>query len=147
MNQAENINNLQYVVEIITGIDELFKKKRDREITDARCLFYQYAYEYFGMTITQLARLTKFNHATVIHSLKKFKDLYIFDKNFKSKWDELVNSNVLHNNLLNKFNRYKELDRLIALFPNSEHNINKFFKEIEEVVLSKYPHIANTNAN
>lgn len=147
MKQTENIDNLQYVVEIITGVEELFEKKRDREITDARCLFYKYAYEYLGMRLTHLAKHTNFNHATVIHSLKKFKDLYIFDKDFKSKWDELVNSNVLHNNLLNKFNRYKELDRLIDLFPNSEHNINKFFKEIEEVVLSKYSHIANTNAN
>ena len=145
MNKSENIKNLQYVVEIITGVEDLFEKKRDREITDARCLFYKYAYENLNMTLTQLARHTKFNHATVLHSLKKFKDLYIFDKQFKKKWEELINSNVLHKNLLNKFNRYQELDRILSLFPNSEHNIDKLFKSMEEFVLNKYSEISNNN--
>lgn len=145
MNKSENIKNLQYVVEMITGVENLFEKKRDRKITDARCLFYKYAHEYLGMTLTQLARHTKFNHATVIHSLKKFKDLYIFDKHFKRKWDELTTSNVLHNNLLNKFNRYQELDRILSLFPNSEHNIDKLFQHIEDFVLNRYTEIASDN--
>ena len=147
MDQEENLQNLKFAIQTITKIENLFEKKRDREIVDARCLFYKYANEFLGMTITKLSRYTGFNHATVIHSLNSYQDLYIFDKSFRKKWDKLLNSNVLHKNLLNKFNRYKELDRLISLFPNSENNINKLFKEIEDIVLSKYPIIANTNNN
>lgn len=145
MKNSENIKNLKYVIEIIAGIEDLFEKKRNREITDARCLFYKYAYDNLGMTLTQLARHTKFNHATVIHSLKKFNDLYIFDKHFKKKWTELTNSNILHNNLLSKFNRYKELDRILTLFPNNEHNIDKLFQYIEDFVVNRYTEIANDN--
>lgn len=145
MKNSENIKNLKYVIEIITGIEDLFEKKRNREITDARCLFYKYAYDNLGMTLTQLARHTKFNHATVIHSLKKFNDLYIFDKHFKKKWIELTGSNILHNSLLSKFNRYKELDRILTLFPNNEHNMDKLFQHIEDFVLNRYTEIASDN--
>ena len=56
----------------------------------ARCLYYHFAKELTSKSLTEIGASTKHNHATVIHSLKKFNVHYKFDEDFKKHYNILV---------------------------------------------------------
>lgn len=131
-----NLKELKQAVERITGVDNIFEKKRDREITDARCLFHRYAYDILGLSLAQISRYSTLNHSTVIHSLKKFSTLYSYEKRFKKQWEYLVSSDVLSKSLTNRYRRYEELDKFVDQLPSNERTMIELFKQIEKFTLS-----------
>ena len=66
------------------------KDTRAREYVMARCLYYHFAKELTKKSLTEIGASTKHNHATVIHSLKKFNVHYKFDEDFKKHYNILV---------------------------------------------------------
>ena len=65
------------------------KDTRAREYVMARCLYYHFAKELTKKSLTEIGASTKHNHATVIHSLKKFNVHYKFDVFFKKSFHAL----------------------------------------------------------
>lgn len=125
-----DLDQLKYAIEFETGIEDLFKKSRRRDYTDARCLFYKFGHEHLGNGWTKLGRYTNQNHATVMHSVKKFDGLYMYDRNFKNRWDSLLESNSIKKTSLNKYNRYKRLDNIFENNNFSEEQIDTVFANV-----------------
>ena len=55
----------------------------------ARCLYYHFARELTKKSLTEIGASTKHDHATVLHSLKKFNVHYKFDEDFKKHYHVL----------------------------------------------------------
>jgi len=71
------IEKAKIVVHEMTGLSyEMFNVKcRDRELVEARQLFFYFVWKYTTITLKDLGRLLKRDHATVIHSVKTWHNL------------------------------------------------------------------------
>lgn len=86
--------NKDYVVDIIAEEYELdkefaFTHKRNRPISEARQILSYICVFELQMRKTEVARWIKQDHTTVIHSCKKFRDLYVGCNKFKTKVDSI----------------------------------------------------------
>jgi hypothetical protein len=79
---------IKEAVEKVTGL-QIDKDTRKREYVVARCLYYHFAREITGKPLSQISALMNKNHASVIHSLKKFDVHYRFDTFFKKSFHAL----------------------------------------------------------
>ena len=52
-----------------------FVRSRKREIVYRRYVVFQYLRNCKGMTLTEIAKASSFNHATIIHGLKQFDNM------------------------------------------------------------------------
>jgi hypothetical protein len=75
-------------------------KSRERTLVHSRFLYYHLAYNYSsdGYSLAKIGKtLGGFDHATVLYGIKKYKDLYEFDKRFRQMVNpviEIVNSQL-----------------------------------------------------
>ena len=83
------LKTIKDAVEEVTGL-QIDKNTRQREYVMARCLFYHFARELTGRPFAEIGAITKHDHATVIHNLKKFDVHYKFDEDFKKHYNILV---------------------------------------------------------
>ncbi len=88
--------NISVSVMVVTGIGfvGLSKRTRERVHADARKIFAFQCRE-AGLTTTEIGDLTGRDHATVIHQLRQYNDLYTSDPRFREMADqvkELVNT-------------------------------------------------------
>lgn len=75
------INNLINLINEEAGID-IFRNTRQRDYVEARALLIYLLRNYFGMRLSEIQRLFRTNgypvhHATLLHALKVFKDVYL----------------------------------------------------------------------
>jgi hypothetical protein len=82
------LKTIKNAVEEVTGL-QINKNTRQREYVMARCLFYHFARELTGRPFAEIGAVTKHNHATVLHSLKKFNVHYKYDVFFKKSFHAL----------------------------------------------------------
>jgi hypothetical protein len=54
------------------------KDDRKRESVERRAQWYYFMYKFTSLSLTEVGRQMHFNHATIIHSIKKYTDTYIF---------------------------------------------------------------------
>jgi len=66
----------------------IFQKKRVRDVNEARSIIMYLLHKYLEMTSTEVGRILKKDHATVLHACKKIDGFMDIDSNYK----ELVNS-------------------------------------------------------
>jgi hypothetical protein len=82
------LKTIKDAVQEVTGL-QINKNTRQREYVMARCLFYHFARELTGRPFAEIGAVTKHNHATVLHSLKKFNVHYKYDVFFKKSFHAL----------------------------------------------------------
>jgi len=75
------INNLINLINEEAGID-IFRNTRQRQYVESRALLIYILRHYFGMRLSEMQTLFKRNgypihHATILHALKSFKDIYL----------------------------------------------------------------------
>jgi hypothetical protein len=85
------LKTIKDAVQKVTGL-QINKNTRQREYVMARCLFYHFARELTGRPFAEIGAITKHDHATVLHSLKKFNVHYKFDEDFKKHYNILVST-------------------------------------------------------
>lgn len=68
----------------VTGVD-LKEKTRKFRIVEARMLYYKILKQK-GYTLTEIANTLNKNHATVLHSLRVFDDIFEYDKDLQNKY-------------------------------------------------------------
>lgn len=101
----KTLKELQELVECELGIENLLLKSRNRELTDARCLFFRIAKDNLNINVTKLARFSNQHHATVLYSLNKFEDMITFDKQFKRSWKSIITNKTLRKHeIMNTYN-------------------------------------------
>ena len=69
-------------------------KSRLRVNVFGRMAFCNYLKENVVITITDMARYLKMNHATVIYYLKEHKQLYKYDADYRKRYDRLKTPTV-----------------------------------------------------
>jgi chromosomal replication initiation ATPase DnaA len=102
-------NNLNYWVapanyiksetEVINKICELFNtditeikgKRRQRNIVESRAILSWWYVKRKGYHLAKAGEQTNRNHATVIHHIKIVDALSNYDKEFKSKFEQIIN--------------------------------------------------------
>ena len=82
------LKTIKDAVQEVTGL-QINKNTRQREYVMARCLFYHFARELTGRPFAEIGAITKHDHSTVLHSLKKFNVHYKFDVFFKKSFHAL----------------------------------------------------------
>lgn len=68
----------------VTGVN-LTQKTRKFRIVEARMLYYKILKQK-GYTLTEIANTLNKNHATVLHSLRVFDDIFEYDKDLQNKY-------------------------------------------------------------
>lgn len=66
---------LREEVKNVTGYDP-FQRTRKREIVESRALYIHLLHKYHKKGCSEIARILKLNHATILHSIKNF-DIYV----------------------------------------------------------------------
>ena len=69
-------------------ISQVFIESRIRKIVDARSIIMYICHKHLEMTCTEVGKMFKKDHATVLHACKKIAGFMDIDKSYK----ELVNS-------------------------------------------------------
>lgn len=82
------LKTIKDAVQEVTGL-QINKNTRQREYVMARCLFYHFARELTGRPFAEIGAVTKHDHSTVLHSLKKFNVHYKYDVFFKKSFHAL----------------------------------------------------------
>jgi hypothetical protein len=72
-----------------TKVDILTPGRKNTRITH-QMIFVKYCKHYLGLTFEQIGQFLKKNHATIIHSCKKYDDLHFSDKDFRSLAESLI---------------------------------------------------------
>lgn len=60
--------------------DELHNRRRYREVSDAKRMFYFFCRKHFKKTYEQIGKITGYHHATVMHHERRMAELLSFDK-------------------------------------------------------------------
>ena len=84
MNPLEEIKR---ITQEITNVKDISTKNRELHMVRARCIYYKVAKEELGFAHQKISRYINRDHATALHSLRKF-DTYIYQcKVFKSNYE------------------------------------------------------------
>lgn len=86
--KKKNIDFILSVIEAETGLNVL-DPTRKRQYVDARAMACFIMSRNLKLTLTQIGEIFNKNHATVLHSLKLFENLYETDYRFKEKFDKI----------------------------------------------------------
>ncbi len=81
-----------------TGLsyDDLKKKTRKRDISEARMFCYYFARECTDLTLDKIGSYFNVSHCNVIHGKNKIKSLILFDKHIKNIF-HLINKDINEN--------------------------------------------------
>ena len=72
-------------------------KTRYQEFIDARCFYYKFCRTYlYGESLNKVGSFVNVNHATVIHGLKKFDNIYTYDIKYREEYEKYENHLILH---------------------------------------------------
>ena len=86
--KKKNIDFILSVIESETGLNVL-NPTRKRQYVDARAMACFIMSRKLNLTLSQIGEILNKNHATVLHSLKLFDNLYETDYRFKEKFDKI----------------------------------------------------------
>lgn len=89
-NKIEDLTLLKMELQDIIGVDNIFKNSRQRELADARCIYYQFAFKFLSVRVIDLARFSGQHHATILFALNKFENIVPFDKRLSNIWQTLI---------------------------------------------------------
>jgi chromosomal replication initiation ATPase DnaA len=95
------IDVLLIYVSAVCGVpvSHIKSKRRNRMVSDARCLLIYNLYE-SGYTKSMISTSLKLNHVSVLEALKKYKRLYSNDDLFRSLAIKLKDQWSKHSNML-----------------------------------------------
>lgn len=86
MTNKEICTALKSIIEEVTGIKDIAKISRQRELVIARAVFYYLSVKYFDITLEYTGNFLKRNHCACINAFKKIEADYVysgFNKIFK----------------------------------------------------------------
>ena len=142
------VRTIKYIVGKKLNLD-LNRRSRKFEYVKARMMCYKILREQCNFSLQDIGRYFKKNHATVLHSLKEFDAVCIYDKKFKEDYESVEKmwcdpereetggiSTVFKldvNDALKKLNM--ECAYLSNAVERMMHNINELHKEIKEKYL------------
>lgn len=76
-------------IERVTGMPlSRLSQKSNSEMVDLRCIIYFYLKNHYSYS--EIGRLFKKSHATIIHSLKRFENLYLYEREFRNKANKIL---------------------------------------------------------
>lgn len=82
-----NLANIKKIVESVTGIEDISKRKRTRPYPYARNIYYKIAQDKTNMSLEKIGAVVDRDHACVIHGLKVFHDLYDYEDFIKVNYE------------------------------------------------------------
>lgn len=82
------LKTIREAVETITGCDTN-KVTRVREYVQARAMYYKFARQ-VGATLVAIGKSAGKDHATIIHSLRKFDEYHSYDEVFRKQYAQLT---------------------------------------------------------
>ena len=65
---------------------------RERSVTDARHIYFFIARSVYGIPFKKIGESVNRHHSSVIHSVNKVDDLIEYDKDFKAKYDLVIDN-------------------------------------------------------
>lgn len=76
-------------IEKVTGMPlSKLAEKSNSEMVDLRCIIYFALKDHYGYS--EIGRIFNKNHATIIHSVKRFENLYLYEREFRNKANKLL---------------------------------------------------------
>jgi len=128
---TRELDSLKRLVERETKVLDIFRNTRKREVVDARCLFYMYAFEKLKIGPSRLGAYSNQDHSTVSIALKRFSQLIAYDVFFIRNWKAINDSDLIRN----KFDIFEEI---ITSTPISEEGMLDALKQFKQIVTDKY---------
>ena len=141
------LDTIRGAVETVTGLD-LFKKTRQVEYVQARSLFYKFARDN-KQTLQNIGRYLKKDHASVMHSLRKYEQDVQYNKSFRALHNQvkeilgsldiksvkdatntLLEAYELRNTILIRENM--ELRAELASYKNTDKSIDGMLNDVPE---------------
>ena len=84
------MEKVRKVIEEYFNVD-ISNPKRQRDIVEARSMYYKICREHLGLKFREIAESVGKNHASVIHGIKQLNDLIDTDKKVKQDFDIVLN--------------------------------------------------------
>ena len=76
-------------IEEVTGMPlSKLSQKSNSEMVDLRCIIYFALKNYYGYS--EIGRMFNKHHATIIHSVKRFENLYLYEREFRNKANKIL---------------------------------------------------------
>ena len=138
------MTNIKHIEELVNNYFQLdiTRKTRQRKYIEARFIYFKLAKKFTEMSLVQIAKTTKQNHATVLHGIKTLENLMEIDKRLKFNYKLLenksadfdqreINLNEFTEGLVQKYMTLKQLNKELTEQVNklTEENKNlKFYK-------------------
>ena len=104
---------------------------REKEKQELQKIFCKYCYYYMGLTLNRIGVFLNRDHATVLHSCRKYDDLYFADRDFRHLADHLIG---LFHNISSKDHDQKMFDACVDLVTrSSEADRARYYAAMIEV--------------
>ena len=134
MTSRSNIHTLTEAMQAIRKVEDflglpegsLTSKSRERRLVDARSVLSYYFIRFMRMTTTASGAVLNRNHATCIHSVKNYSQLYETSKEFRVYAD-----NILEHIGLDRMQGQKRL--LLDAIESTEKELSQLFKALESI--------------
>ena len=120
-NKLNQINEIKTFIEEEMNIDDMFKKTRRREYVDSRRIFFYILRNRFLLTYEEVGKISKRDHATIIHSVKTF--------------EYIVKQDIVLNSIYQKTLERLELITSVPKTTRREDILNKI-EELNKELLS-----------
>lgn len=147
MKLLKNESRIECIIQVVcekygVTFDELQSESRLGKIAQPRTIALTLAYSFTNNTKTAIASIFNRDHATLIHSMKKFCGYYDTDKNFRSNIDHVIMeinmrlaTNFAYKNIKDANDGYRFFD------DNSVDNYQLFLTRARELMDAENPEL------
>lgn len=119
-NKLNQINEIKTFIEEEMNLGDMFKKTRRREYVDSRRIFFYILRNRFLLTYEEVGKISKRDHATIIHSVKTF--------------DYIVKRDIVLNSIYQKTLERVELVTSVPKTTRKEEILSKIEKLNKELL-------------
>jgi len=126
-----NTTNIKEIINKYFELD-ISKKTRQREYIEARFIYFTLVKKYTGLSLAAIAKTTSQNHATVLHGIKKLKDLMLHDKRLKFNYKLLDNKVADNDSAVKDFDFTEGLVQRYLSLKQTNEELTKTINELTE---------------
>jgi hypothetical protein len=125
---------LREITQEICKIDPM-KETRDREVVYARMIMYKVLKSFHKHTVTAIGRMFGKHHATILHSIKQFDNMVIYDDWLSNRFHCVMSEYTKEISLQNEVIADVHLrNKILESKVNMQKRIIRQYKEISDII-------------
>ena len=122
------------IINQVTG-GQVLKRSRETVHVQARQFYFKIATDLLRRPVNRVAKMIRFNHATLLHHIKNFDNYYQTERDYRNDFDRViemmkdVDLNVFNGAKSELYNKYIELKAEYFDLKNKLSDLNDFFNK------------------